>query len=76
MSPHWLTALLPPLTLGSSSRRYSLWGRGRLRAAAAVVLRFVLFIGMVCAPVPLLRASGVVDPNASDGGAYTRKSAQ
>ena len=69
MSPRWLASLLPPLTLGSPSRRYSLWGRGRLRAAAAVTFRVLMLVGMLCAPVPILRIAGFADPNASDGGA-------
>ena len=56
---------------GLLSRRYSLWGSGKLRAAVAVFCRFMLYIGMACAPVPLLRMAGFVDPNASDGGAFS-----
>ena len=52
------------LDLGSR-RRYSLWNRGKLRAVVAVMCRFLLYIGMLCAPVPLLRCPGLVDPNAS-----------
>ena len=50
---------------GLLSRRYSLWGSGKLRAAVAVTYRFLLYICILCAPVPAMRVAGLVDPNAS-----------
>ena len=44
-------------------RRYTLWQNVTLRACVATVIHFVLFVGMVCAPVPICRLPGYVDPH-------------
>ena len=46
-----------------SSRRYTLWQNVTLRAFVATVMNFLQFVGMVCAPVPIFRLPGYVDPH-------------